>query len=226
MIISVFSVNGSVVVLSIAANGDIVVTIDGQLQDCDGAKNQNTQSIFVAGNAGNDTFLLDQSGSGGVLDPGTIVQVGLGDGSKDKAAIKGTEQRDIIAIGTVNTGDQVIDVIDRNGDGAPDVDLQDVEMFQRRISGGNDIVTGMPPAQPKAFASSGVTMGPARIPLILQGGKGKDRLTGGNANDKLVGGPGNDTLAGGKGKDKLNGGKGKKDRCNGGPGKDKERGCE
>lgn len=68
-------------------------------------------------------------------------------------------------------------------------------------------------------SSSDRTAKASRVPIVLKGGSGADRLRGGYSNERLVGGPGDDSLVGGPGEDRISGGPGR-DRAVGGPGRD------
>jgi Ca2+-binding RTX toxin-like protein len=57
------------------------------------------------------------------------------------------------------------------------------------------------------------------VDVVLEGGKGRDKLYGGPGDDELYGGKGRDKLYGGSGDDELYGGKGR-DKLYGGPGDD------
>lgn len=67
---------------------------------------------------------------------------------------------------------------------------------------------------------------PVFLPLVADGGDGKDTLSGGDGNDTLSGGDGADTISGGSGNDTLDGGDGatdptiKDDTLDGGEGDD------
>lgn len=77
--------------------------------------------------------------------------------------------------------------------------------------GGRDVLT----------SSSDRTRRASRVPVVLKGGSGDDKLRGGYTNERLVGGPGNDRIIGGPGEDRLSGGPGRdlaegqggRDRC-------------
>jgi len=211
-------------VARLGPGGAFEVFLNGVQQDCEGATNESTQFVDVLGTGQRDRFLIDQNGTGGRFRVEVIWRVDLGEGN-DLIQLRGTPKADRYNIGTWQVGNTLVDVIDTDGDGTPNIDLFGTERMMRLQSGGNDVVSGMPKPGTNRSTGSGATMGPARIPLTLKGGPGKDRLTGGNAGDLLVGGAKDDTLKGGKGKDTLKGGGGN-DRCKGGPGKDKERGCE
>ncbi|MBL0747878.1 calcium-binding protein [Nocardioides baculatus] len=79
-------------------------------------------------------------------------------------------------------------------------------------------------------SSSDRTAKASRVPFVLIGGSGADRLQGGYSNEKLVGGRGNDTMLGGPGEDRIFGGPGR-DRAVGQGGRDRcvaevRRSCE
>ena len=57
-------------------------------------------------------------------------------------------------------------------------------------------------------SSSDRTAKADRVPIVLVGGAGADRLQGGYSNERLAGGPGNDTMLGGPGEDRIVGGPG------------------
>ncbi|MGH2686919.1 MAG: hypothetical protein ACRDJP_15760 [Actinomycetota bacterium] len=196
--------------------------LDGEEQDCDGATNDNISIVSVEGTDANQTFLVDNSGPGGPFRREINWGVDLGAGI-DAFQFRGTPQADLIYFGTWQQGNTIVDVVDTDGDGQPNMDINQVESMTRLPSGGNDRVSGS--FRGTNRGTEGTSMGPARLPLTLKGGPGKDKLTGGLEDDTLVGGSKNDTLKGGKGKDLLKGGGGD-DRCAGGPGKDRERGCE
>ncbi len=59
---------------------------------------------------------------------------------------------------------------------------------------------------------------------VVSGGSGDDRIRGRAGADALYGDKGSDTLNGGYGRDRLAGGFGR-DRCAGGPGRDRRGGC-
>ena len=68
-------------------------------------------------------------------------------------------------------------------------------------------------------SSSDRTAKADRVPIVLVGGAGADRLQGGYSNERLVGGPGKDTMLGGPGEDRIVGGPGR-DRAVGQAGRD------
>lgn len=164
--------------------------------------------------------MLDPAGGDLVGGPGedrlgmprcSVVRVRLGDGytctdeTRDRTAYAGSMD----AWETLSVAGGHADVV-----GTDRADT--IRSFTRtaRVAGrgGPDVLT----------SSSDRTAKPRRVPIVLLGGAGTDRLRGGYSNERLVGGPGNDVLLGGPGEDRLVGGPGRdravgqggRDRCN------------
>lgn len=209
--------------------------IEANGTDCTGnPTNADTTVYTVTGDTGNETFVIDQSGTA-KLNPTADFAVDLLDGAGDSFSIMGTSGTDTITFG--------VNGVDHNNDGNPDVTLTGVEPVTVNAGAGNDTVSG---------AGSDITGAATSLPLTLNGGVGNDTLTSGNGNDTinggrgndairglaaadslvgssgndlLVGGPGDDVLNGGFGDDALRGGLGT-DTCLQGPGNGDARGCE
>ena len=104
--------------------------------------------------------------------------------------IIGTEDRDTILI--VQSGDQFNVIANFLENGISSFPVADVESIRAFGADGNDFI---------------ITLA-TKVPTMLDGGTGDDRLTGSYGNDTLIGGDGNDVLRGGKGADLLLGGDG------------------
>ena len=224
---------GSESSLDIRSDGQIVLHIGATEDPCDASRDSTTLvRVEVSGQDGNETFVVDNNGPGGVFSQQFNVDLGQGENT---VGVRGTDGNDRVTA-TTDT-----DPVTNEATQFMEMQMYDAQLKQQEASeiniesigdlivlffGGLDIfgVAGITVQQSptRAVRSSAA---PLAVPVIVDGGSGNDRLTGGTANDGLVGGKGNDKLVGGKGKDVLVGGKGE-DTCKGGPGKDKEKGCE
>ena len=165
-------------------------------------------SVFINGNAGDDTFKFSL-GPSALL--GSTLQGGQGNDMLhvDAAAssiINGNLGDDLIAIG------EVVNSSIYGGQGNDTIKLSG-EITNNLIDGGlgNDIINGSAASGFAAYGNEGNDS--------LLGGNGDDHLHGDIGNDSIVGGDGNDTLIGGLGNDSILGGQGN-DTINGGQGAD------
>jgi Ca2+-binding RTX toxin-like protein len=226
---------GSTATIYVASGDEIKLKIGTTVHDCGAATTANTSFVIATGTPGADTFQIDQDGPGGSFPHNSkLWGINLGTGN-DLVRILGRSGVDRVYVSMLvqSDGDK-FDVIDTNGDGDPNIDIQGVERVSLRSFGGNDHigVSGSGYAGPSVLGS--FQLKPARLPLTLQSGPGGDELTGGKKNDTAVGGGGNDDAKGGAGNDLLKGGSGNDhldgdagtDTCKGGPGSDTSVQCE
>jgi Ca2+-binding RTX toxin-like protein len=140
---------------------------------------------------------------------------------------------DRVYVQKLDAGTQIVDAIDLDGDGNPNVELDAVERVGIRSFGGNDRI-GVSGGTGSGIGPLGFVAFPSRLPLILKASGGSDRAKGGNKADTAVGSRGHDDLSGGNGNDLLKGGPGNDDldgdagtdTCLGGPGTDTAVQCE
>jgi Ca2+-binding RTX toxin-like protein len=218
----------------VATGDEIKLKTDATVHDCGTATTANTSQILVNGSPANDTFQIDQDGPGGNFPHNTkLWGINLG-GGNDLVRVLGRPGVDRVYVNKLVNNNGSFDVLDTNGDGNPNVDLQGVERVSLRSFGGNDHIGagGSGYAGPSVLGN--FQLNPARLPLILEAGTGSDELRGGTKNDKGIGGGGNDDAKGGAGNDLLKGGAGNDhldgdagtDTCKGGPGSDTSVQCE
>lgn len=213
----------------VAAGDEIKVRTNAKVFDCGTATTGNTSDILVAGSSGADTFQVDQDGPGGSFPHSTLWDIDLKMGD-DIARVLGRPVVDRVSVHKVVAGPNILDMIDTNAQGNPNIEVINVQRVEIRSFGGSDRI-GVVRSDVQA---AGFQLFPARLPLILKSGPGNDDLVGGIRNDTETAGPGNDDLKGGKGpdilrgqggSDHMNGGLGS-DTCLGGPGSDTAVQCE
>jgi hypothetical protein len=169
---------------------------------CDNATDDNTKTIVVTGDVGDETFTVSEAG-GRFTSP---FEIDLRDGARDRVVIVGTPDIDVVDV-------------DESGVFMNDVHLEfvGVERLEVNAAAGDDSVaaelsgSGIVAAASPSAAASPNAAPPGRV--IAHGGEGNDRLTGGSGNDFLLGEGGADTLDGGPGTDLLIGGEGLGDFC-------------
>jgi Ca2+-binding RTX toxin-like protein len=223
-------INPVTVTLFVDTGGEIKLKENGTTFDCGSATTANTVQVIVTGTAANEAFQIDQGGPGGPFPHTKYWGVDMM-GGDDVVRVLGTSGVDRVYVKKLVDMGQTFDVIDTNGDGNPNVDLESVKKVEIRSYGGNDRigVSGYSEVGPLGFQ-----LYPARLPLTLKAGGGSDQLTGGTKADTAIGGGGNDDLSGGGNNDLLKGGTGNDDldgdagtdTCIGGPGADTLTQCE
>ncbi|HEU4450254.1 MAG TPA: hypothetical protein VFR63_09795 [Gaiellaceae bacterium] len=188
---------------------------------CGGATTTNTDSISIAGSAGQvEQLTLDQRegffGPGATPEPNVPeieIATALGD-ANDRVVVYGTESPDYLAAGQnglATSSDGDVDVT--FAPGAFELDVH--------LLGGDDYFNG------RGESGAGlhflgpieVTGGPGNESL-LRGSSEPDRIEGGPGNDELRGQEADDVLDGGEGDDVLAAG-GESDTMTGGPGVDR-----
>ena len=182
-------------------------------------------SLRVDGDAGDNgvSWALGGGDWSGLLAGSERVQLWLGEG-KNSLRIVGTDGADHFRHG-MREPDAVLDL---TGNGTIHVVAENLAALAVELGAGDDRLEDLAPppaAEGAAPAEEDPTIVPITslsVPLIADGGEGKDWIVGGSANDNLDGGPGDDVLSGLGGNDTFrvaaqNDGA---DIINGGPGYD------
>ena len=194
---------------------------------CDGATVQNTDSIYVIGDDGNQNANIDMRNGG--LKPGLTNEPGTSDeieivlflnAGTDSLTISGSDQAENIRFGRPASG-FVVGNVNLNAGEATGVDADLIlqagtENVGVSAEGGADTVSGL------GGAGTGQEF---TLRMSLHGNNGGDKLTGGAAGDALWGDDGGDTLKGRgandyldtedgiSGNDTADGGGGRNDIC-------------
>lgn len=150
-------------------------------------------TIDVTGSTGDESFTIDQGGSGGAFPAAFDFDVALAGGTGDTLNIDGGSGNDTITFG----GSASAASINLQNDSSADVATSGVEEFDADGNNGNDTITGNGGAGTGTGAFTGA--------LDINGGDGSDLLTGGSGADAINGGAGDDTINGQTGNDTLTG---------------------
>ena len=204
-----------------------VACSDAAGQDVDPAS---LTSLRVDGDAGDNgvSWALGSGDWSGLLAGSERVQLWLGEG-KNSLRIVGTDGADHFRHG-MRDPDVVLDL---TGNGAINVVSENLVALAMELGAGDDRLEDLaPPALAEAAPAQGaapaqedptiVPITSLSVPLIADGGEGKDWIVGGSGTDNLDGGPGDDVLSGLGGNDtfRVAGQNDGADVINGGPGYD------
>lgn len=223
-VVTVAPRSGTSIRLFVDLGGQIMVAIDGTVEDCGEATISNTGIVDMNGTDQANLLGISQNGAGGEF-PSTIFFLVDGVGGSNEFRLTGGPDSDRFRFGVDPADSGTAPAADLFESGNSRIRLFNIQFASARMLGGNDSVTGRPG---EGFE------GALTIPLDATGGRGNDEVTGGKVSDDLGGGAGadilkglagGDSLSGGAGGDDLSGGPGTDD-CSGGPGNDLIRGCE
>lgn len=178
-------------------------------------KPSDIKKITITGTSGDDKVVIDTlSGALGstILAATGGIVIDMAGGTGDVFSIRGSSNADKWSSG-MSGGDLYFEI---SGDTTADVRVQNDEVVNVSLSGGNDIFT----EQGGTFTAThlaGVavtSLTAVTLDTAINGGDGDDTLTGGDGDDAISGGAGNDifksavldgddTIAGGAGTDKM-----------------------